>query len=189
MARALLSVSFVRDAPDNQCAVPVTATGHCPVPVLPRRAKTSFPGRGAAPLRFAAPSAWVPKGRWPGHRCRLVRYDVGVALVLAVPGRSGFRTSSPAVDAAAGESGKRSRNGFQRSMASPRAQLARVSAAQATSPCGSIIRIGRRTFGWNAWDEIKLVFGLRTRSSLPRRGPCYASGKPSSRCHRHDTVA
>jgi hypothetical protein len=32
--------------------VPVTATRHCPVPVLRRRAKTSFPGRG--PLRCAA---------------------------------------------------------------------------------------------------------------------------------------
>ena len=40
----------------------MTATGHCPVRVLPRRAKTSFPGREAGPLRFAAPSAWVRKG-------------------------------------------------------------------------------------------------------------------------------
>src|ERR1039458_3595197 len=47
------------DAPNNQSAVPVTATGHCPDPVLSRRAKTSFPGREAAPLRFAAPSARV----------------------------------------------------------------------------------------------------------------------------------
>jgi hypothetical protein len=46
----------------------MTATGHCPVPVLPRRAKTSFPGRGAAPLRFAASSAWVQKGSWAGLR-------------------------------------------------------------------------------------------------------------------------
>jgi hypothetical protein len=45
-------------------AVPVTATRHCLVPVLPRRAKTLFPGRGAASLRFAAPSAWVQKGSW-----------------------------------------------------------------------------------------------------------------------------
>jgi hypothetical protein len=48
--------------------VPLTATGQCPVPVLPRRAKTSFPGRGAAPLRFAAPSTWVQKGRCAGLR-------------------------------------------------------------------------------------------------------------------------
>ena len=44
----------------------MTATGHCPVPVRPGRAKTSFPGREAAPLRFAAPSAWVQKGCWAG---------------------------------------------------------------------------------------------------------------------------
>ena len=31
------------------------------------------------------------KVNWAGHRCRLVRCDVGVALVLAVPGRSGWR--------------------------------------------------------------------------------------------------
>ena len=69
MARALLPASFVREAPtNNQSAVPVTATRHCLVPVLPRRAKTSFPGRGAAPLRFAAPSAWVQKGSWAGLR-------------------------------------------------------------------------------------------------------------------------
>ena len=37
--------------PGVERAVPVTTTGHCPVPVLPRRAKTSFPGRG--PLRYA----------------------------------------------------------------------------------------------------------------------------------------
>ena len=49
-------------------AVPVTATGHCPVPVLPRRAKTSFPRREAAPLHFAAPSAWVQRGSWAGLR-------------------------------------------------------------------------------------------------------------------------
>src|ERR1039458_8642377 len=48
--------------------MPVTATGHCLVLVLPRRAKTSFPGRGAAPLRFAASSAWVQKGSWAGLR-------------------------------------------------------------------------------------------------------------------------
>jgi hypothetical protein len=53
--------SFVREVPNNQSAVPVTAIGHCPVPVLPRRAKTSFPRREAAPLRFAAPSAWSRK--------------------------------------------------------------------------------------------------------------------------------
>ena len=46
----------------------VTATGHCPVPVRPRRAKTSFPGREAAPLRFAAPSVWVQKGCCAGLR-------------------------------------------------------------------------------------------------------------------------
>ena len=46
----------------------MTATGHCPVFVRPRRAKTSFPGREAAPLRFAAPSAWVQKGSWAGLR-------------------------------------------------------------------------------------------------------------------------
>ena len=68
MARALPPASFVREAPNNQSALPMTATGHCPVPVLPRRAKTSFPGREAAPLRFAAPSAWVQKGSWAGLR-------------------------------------------------------------------------------------------------------------------------
>src|ERR1035437_552280 len=69
MARALLPASFVREAPtNNQSGVPVTATRHCLVPVLPRRAKTSFPGREAAPLRFAAPSAWVQKGSWNGLR-------------------------------------------------------------------------------------------------------------------------
>jgi hypothetical protein len=68
MARALPPASFVRDAPNNQSALPGTATGHCPVPVLPRRAKTSFPGREAAPLRCAAPSAWVQKGSWAGLR-------------------------------------------------------------------------------------------------------------------------
>ena len=46
----------------------MTATGHCPVPVLPRRAQTSFPGRVAAPLRFAALPAWVQKGSWAGLR-------------------------------------------------------------------------------------------------------------------------
>ena len=65
MARALLPASFAREAPDNQSGVPVTATGHCPVPVLPRKAKTSFPGRGAAPLRFAASSAWSRKVAGP----------------------------------------------------------------------------------------------------------------------------
>ena len=35
-------------------AVPVASTGHCPVPVLSRSAKTSFPGRGATPLRCVA---------------------------------------------------------------------------------------------------------------------------------------
>src|ERR1017187_3619637 len=68
MARALPPASFVREAPNNLSAVPVTATGHCPVFVRPRRAKTSFPGREAAPLRFAAPSAWVQKGSWSGLR-------------------------------------------------------------------------------------------------------------------------
>src|ERR1035437_10384670 len=69
MARALPPASFVREAPTNhQSEVPVTATGHCPVPVLPRRAKTSFPGREAGPLRFAAPSAWVRKGSRAGLR-------------------------------------------------------------------------------------------------------------------------
>src|ERR1035437_2572091 len=69
MARALLPASFVREAPtNNQSGVPVTATRHCLVPVLPRRAKTSFPGREAAPLRFAAPSAWVQEGRGNGLR-------------------------------------------------------------------------------------------------------------------------
>src|ERR1035437_9579167 len=69
MARALLPASFVREAPtNNQSGVPVTATRHCLVPVLPRRAKTSFPGREAAPLRCAAPSAWVQKGSWAGLR-------------------------------------------------------------------------------------------------------------------------
>src|ERR1035437_5424861 len=69
MARALLPASFVREAPtNNQSGVPVTATRHCLVPVLPRRAKTSFPGREAAPLRFAAPSTWVQKGSWAGLR-------------------------------------------------------------------------------------------------------------------------
>src|ERR1039458_9748487 len=68
MARALPPASFVREAPNNQSALPMTATGHCPVPVLPRRAKTSFPGREAAPLRFAAPSAWVQRGSWAGLR-------------------------------------------------------------------------------------------------------------------------
>src|ERR1035441_1001538 len=66
MARALPPASFVREAPNNQSAVPVTATRHCPVPVLPRRAKTSFPGREAGPLRFAASSAWVQKRSWAG---------------------------------------------------------------------------------------------------------------------------
>src|ERR1017187_3428426 len=47
---------------------PVTATGHRPVPVLPRRAKTSFPGRGAAKRSGAAPSAWVQKGGRAGLR-------------------------------------------------------------------------------------------------------------------------
>src|ERR1019366_5056427 len=69
MARALLPASFVREAPtNNQSGVPVTATRHCLVPVLPRRAKTSFPGREAAPLRFAAPAAWVQRGSWAGLR-------------------------------------------------------------------------------------------------------------------------
>src|ERR1035437_4733329 len=68
MARALPPASFVRDAPNNQSAVPVTATRHCPAPVRPRRAKTSFPGREAAPLRFAAPSAWVQRGSRAGLR-------------------------------------------------------------------------------------------------------------------------
>src|ERR1035437_8050294 len=69
MARALPPASFVREAPTNhQSEVPVTATGHCPVPVRPRRAKTSFPGREAAPLRFASPSAWVRKGSRAGLR-------------------------------------------------------------------------------------------------------------------------
>src|ERR1039458_3336599 len=62
MAGALLPASFVREAPNNQSGVPVIATGHCPVPVRPRRAKTSFPGREAAPLRFAALPALVQKG-------------------------------------------------------------------------------------------------------------------------------
>src|ERR1017187_5674972 len=67
MARALPPASSVREAPtSNQSVVPVTATRHCLVPVLPRRAKTSFPGQEAAPLRFAAPSAWVHKGSWAG---------------------------------------------------------------------------------------------------------------------------
>jgi hypothetical protein len=52
-----------------ESAVPVTATRHCPVPVLPRRAKTSFPGREAAPLRFAAPfRPGVPRVCWTGLR-------------------------------------------------------------------------------------------------------------------------
>ena len=68
MARALPPASFVREAPNNQSALPMTATGHCPVPVLPRRAKTSFPGREAAPLRCAAPSAWGQKGSRTGLR-------------------------------------------------------------------------------------------------------------------------
>src|ERR1035437_8467020 len=68
MARALPPASFVREAPNNQSEVPVTATRHCPVPVLPRRAKTLFPGREVAPLRFAASSAWVQKGSRAGLR-------------------------------------------------------------------------------------------------------------------------
>src|ERR1017187_3306492 len=69
MARALLPASFVREAPtNNQGALALTATGHCLVLVLPKRAKTSFPGRGAAPLRFAASSAWLQKGSWAGLR-------------------------------------------------------------------------------------------------------------------------
>src|ERR1039458_6370243 len=65
MARALPPASFVREAPNNLSAVPVTATGHCPVFVRPRRAKTSFPGREAAPLRFAPPSAGSRKAAGP----------------------------------------------------------------------------------------------------------------------------
>src|ERR1017187_6606632 len=65
--RCYRQVSF-DEAPNNQSVVPVTATGHCPVPVRPRRAKTSFPGREAAPLRFAAPSVWVQKGCCAGLR-------------------------------------------------------------------------------------------------------------------------
>src|ERR1035437_1929669 len=38
--------------PAVESEVPVAATRHCPVPVLCRSAKTSFPGRG--PLRCAA---------------------------------------------------------------------------------------------------------------------------------------
>jgi hypothetical protein len=58
MARALLPASFVREAPtNNQSGVPVTATRHCLVPVLPRRAKTSFPGRRDTPLRSVSLSA------------------------------------------------------------------------------------------------------------------------------------
>ena len=38
--------------------VPVTATGHCLVPVLPRRAKTLFPEARATSLRSVALSAW-----------------------------------------------------------------------------------------------------------------------------------
>src|ERR1019366_8443288 len=49
----LRQVSF-DEASNNQSGVPVTATGHCPVPVLSRSAKTSFPGRGATPLRCVA---------------------------------------------------------------------------------------------------------------------------------------
>ena len=133
------------------------------------------PDKGAGPVTGAAwcavMSAW-----------RLCSRFLGAAT-------GGFRPSSPAVDAAVGESGTRSRNGFQRSMAAPRAQLPRVSATPATSPCGSIIRIGLRIFGWNAWDEVKLVFRLGTRSSLPRRGPSYVSGRLSSRCHRSGIAA
>src|ERR1035441_1098611 len=47
---------------------PVTATGHRPVPVLPRRAKNSFPGRGAAKRSGAAPSHWFQKGGGAGLR-------------------------------------------------------------------------------------------------------------------------
>src|ERR1035437_1169174 len=72
-------VSF-DEAPNNQSVVPVTATRHCPVPVRPRRAKTSFPGRKAAPLRFAAPSAWVQKGSWAGLRAANARARAATSL-------------------------------------------------------------------------------------------------------------
>src|ERR1035437_6482521 len=47
------------EAKDTGCGERSARNGtrQCPVPVLPRSAKTSFPGRGAALLRFAAPSA------------------------------------------------------------------------------------------------------------------------------------
>src|ERR1035437_46644 len=95
MARALPPASFVREAPTNhQSEVPVTATGHCPVPVLPRSAKTSFPGREAAPLRCAAPSAWVQKGSWAGLRSA----SASVAA-LAASTRKQDRRAAPATGA------------------------------------------------------------------------------------------
>src|ERR1017187_7876838 len=60
--------------------VPVTATRHCPVSVRPRSAKTSFPGRGAAPLRFAAPSAWVQKSSWAGLRSASASARAAISL-------------------------------------------------------------------------------------------------------------
>src|ERR1035437_4225641 len=99
MARALPPATFVREIPNNQSAVPMTATGHCPVAVLPRRAKTSFPGRGAAPLRFAAPSAWVQKGSRAGLRLRQRRHAVlawghSVALVYATRTEAALPTTT-----------------------------------------------------------------------------------------------
>jgi hypothetical protein len=95
MARVLPPASSVREAPtNNQSAVPVTATRHCPVPVLPRRAKTSFPGRGAAPLRFAAPSAWVQKGSRAG-----LPSAGASAVTLAASTRKEDRRAAPATPA------------------------------------------------------------------------------------------
>jgi hypothetical protein len=95
MARALPPASFVREAPNNQSAVPVTATRHCPVPVLPRRAKTSFPGREAAPLRFAAPfRPGVPRVCWAG-----LRSASASAVTLATSTRKQDRRAAPATGA------------------------------------------------------------------------------------------
>jgi len=47
------------------------------------------------------------KVNWAGHRYRLVRCDVGVALVLAVPGRSGWRFPAVITRSGTRQSGSR----------------------------------------------------------------------------------
>ena len=59
--------------------MPVTATRHCPVPVLPRRAKTSFPGARTTSLRSVVLPAWgVEKLAGPFPSASAVSVALGV---------------------------------------------------------------------------------------------------------------